>query len=139
MKKKIIIVLLLLVFGLATVTMAYMVTRVKTNETLIQLGGPDAKNATLTPLYLSDVRLVPKDVTTTSDKEVKYLQWELTVEADGYIEYGLDTELPPEFVVTTNKVAGYNFNSDTTYIVTLELLEEVDYSDYTFYLYITIK
>ena len=138
MKK--IIILLFLVFAVSATAFAYVVTQVRTNDQLIQIGNPDASGATLTPLYASTDVLVPKTVTTSSDNEKYYLQWHLTIEADTYLEYTLDTELPPEFSITTDRPDGiYVYNTSTTYTITLELLEEVDYSEYTFYLYVNFK
>ena len=140
MKKNVIIVLLILALALSTVGFAYVVGQLKTNDQLIKIGNADATGATLTPLYNVDDVLIPSTVEISSDNEKHYLQWHLTIETDKYLEYTLDTELPPEFSITTDRPDGiYVYNTSTTYTITLELLEEVDYSEYTFYLYVNFK
>lgn len=140
MKKNVIIVLLILALALSTVGFAYVVGQLKTNDQLIKIGNADATGATLTPLYNVDDVLIPSTVEISSDNEKHYLQWHLTIETDKYLEYTLDTELPPEFSITTDRPEGvYLYNTNTTYTITLELLEEVDYSEYTFYLYVNFK
>lgn len=137
MRKKIIIGLIVLLVVSMSMTFGYFVANIKTNEEIIKIGNPDVSNATLTPLYSANDVLVPKTVQTTSTNEVYYLQWQLTVEADEYLTYTLDTELPAEFQISTDRPEGtYVYNTATTYTITLELLEEVDYTEYTFYLYV---
>lgn len=133
MKK--IITLILIVLSLALVTYAYVITQTKTNEQIIKIGNADVSGATLTPLYTSDKVLVPKDVETSSTNEIKYLQFELIVVSDTESNYRLDSELPPEFALSSNSAYTY-YTANTTYILTLELNEQVDYSTYTFYLFI---
>ncbi len=136
MKKIILILLLLLMVGIST-TYAYVVSQLKTNDQLIKIGNPDASGATLTPLYASDDVLIPKTVIASKDNEKYQFQWTLTVDSDTNMEFTLDTELPKEFKISTDRPDGvYVYNTNTTYTITLELLELVDYSEFTFYLYV---
>jgi len=130
-------IILLAVIALLTtgLTFAYVVSQIRTNDQIIKIGGPDADGATLTALFDSSVVLVPMDVTTSSTNEVKLLQFSLTVDSDIPMNYHLDTDLPPEFQITTDR-EGYYYTTGITYTITLELLQQVDYSEYTFYLYV---
>ena len=139
-RKSILLVLVLLLILSTTATFAYLVAQVKTNDQIIKIGGGDVTGATLTPLFTSDKVLVPTGVTITQNNEVKMLQWRLTVDSAVTKTYTLDTVLTSEFRITTDRPVGvYNYSTSTTYTITLELLEEVDYSTYTFYLFLNFS
>ena len=139
-RKHILLTLTILFIMTIAATFAYAVSQVKTNDQIIKIGGGDVTGATLTPLFTSDKVLVPIGVTTTSDKEVKLLQWTLTVDSTLTKNYTLDTVLTSEFRLTTDRPVGeYTYRTSNTYTITLELLEEVDYSTYTFYLYLNFS
>lgn len=132
--KKIIIVLVLLLVSVG-VTYAYIVENVRTNDAIVKIGTPDVKGASLTQINPSTDVLVPINVITSSTNEVKQIQFELYVEHVESKNYLLDTNFPKEFRLTTNRTESF-YRTNTTYILTLELLEEVDYTEYSFFLYI---
>ena len=122
MKNKIIIVLLLLVFGLTTVTMAYMVSSVKTNEFDIQVGTPDNASATLQTDLVNKV-LIPYNATATQSNEVTEYRVYLWVTYDESVTYTIMDNLPSEYEITYSRTT---FLTNENITLTIKLLEPVE-------------
>lgn len=134
MKK--ILVLLLVASMLSTVVYGYMVSQVKTNDQIIKIGNA-GDEATLTYLGNQNDVLVPNYITNLSTNEVTSMTFNLTVNSDELRYYHLDSELPSEFTIETNRPSGeYYYTTGVTYTITIQLLEQVEYTEYTFYLYV---
>lgn len=136
--KKLLLTVLATLLVTATVTYAYITGQMKTNEVVLQIGNSDVSGVTLTPTYAEGARLIPLGYTATQDNEVKVMTFTLHIESDTTRTYTLDTELPPEFKLTTDRT-GYVYYTGTTYNLTLELLSEVTYTTYTFYLWVNMS
>ena len=136
--KKLLLTTLVTLLLTAAVTYAYITGQMKTNEVVLKIGNSDISGVTLTPTYAIDAVLIPQGYTATQPNEVKILTFTLHIESATTRTYTLDTVLPPEFVLTTDRT-GYVYYAGTTYNLTLELTDEVDYTTYTFYLWVNMS
>ena len=136
--KKLLLTTLVTLLLTAAVTYAYITGQMKTNEVVLKIGNSDISGVTLTPTYAIDAVLIPQGYTATKPNEVKTLTFTLHIESTTTRTYTLDTVLPPEFTLTTDRT-GYVYYTGTTYNLTLELTDEVDYTTYTFYLWVNMS
>ena len=119
--KKIIILLVVLLVTL-TVTFAYMVTSVQSNELDIEIGVPDNATAVIQTDLLNKV-LIPYSATKTQANEVNEYRVSLRVIYSESIYFTMSDNLPSEYEIICSATT---FLTNTNYTLYIRLIEPVE-------------
>ena len=131
--KKLWLILVLLILG-SSVTYAYLISQTRTDDMIFKIGTPDVQGVVFTQTSSSNLRLIPLGTTASTSNQVTHISFELRVDSTEHRNYNITHNLPTQFKVSNN--SGGMMWTGTTYQITVQLLEPVDLTETTFYLYI---
>ena len=135
-KRKAVISLIVMLILSLSATFAYMVSSLQSNSLTFQIGTPSVQTASINRITPNNYLLVPYGSLAIGENEIDELHFTLRVDMEIGRTYTFTTNLPPQFQVTTD---GISLTTNREYQLYVRLLEPIELTQQTFYVYIDIQ